>query len=552
MTPDLIVVNGALVTFDPGRPAADALAIAGSVIVAVGTTAEIRSMAGPLTREIDAAGGTVLPGFIDSHVHLFAASAELDFLNVHGVASDDAFAARVRPYAEGRPDDPLVMCVAADYGFLGPGRVATRHDLDAVLPDRPLAVFAADHHTLWANTAALERAGLLAGAQLPPGSEVVMGDDGRAAGQLKEPEAYGPVLALHRYGGRDLVGLVTGKDPVPVPTDRDRATDKAVIELGLRHCGENGVTGLHNMDGNFYQLELLSELEQEGRLPCRVQVPMHLKSADPLDRLVEAAEMRQAFASDRVWSGRVKMFMDGVFDSHTAFCLAPYPDEPGNLGLAMFEAAHFSEACIRADAMGLQISTHAIGDAAVRRTLDGYEAARRANGVRDSRHRIEHIEIYNPEDLPRFSELGVVASMQPLHAFTGGHFAPGPTEAFLRARHRDQAFAWRTLHASGAALVFSTDWPIVPLSPMRSIAAAVRTPSGDWPDQSLTLRDALAAYTRDNAWVEFNELRKGRLMPGYLADVVVLKSNLDRIATDALATVGVAATICDGNESYRA
>ncbi len=551
-TIDLVILNGRLLTFDGDRASAEALAISQGRIVAVGDTSDVRTLAGSDTPVIDAAGGTVMPGFIDSHVHLFGGAAELDRLNLLEIQGFDGLRDAVRAYAETRPDDPLVMCASASYEILGPGRMTTRHDLDEILPDRPLFLLAADAHTGWANTIALERAGILHGADTPDDAEIIMGDDGKALGQLNEPGAFGPVNELSALGGRDFLGFVTGADPIPPAIAKERAIDKDVILRGLNHCAKSGITGLHNMDGNFYQLELLSELEAEGRLPVRTQIPMHLKNFDPLDRLIEADEMRRRFHSDKVWSGNVKMFMDGVLDSYTALMLEPYPDKPGCFGEAVFEAEHFNEACIRADAMGLQIAVHAIGDAAVRRTLDGYQAAQTANGKRDSRHRIEHIETIDPKDLPRISELGAVASLQPLHSPEGGLFEPHPDGAVLHSRQIPYAFAWKKLRDSGAKVCFSTDWPVVPVEPMRTVAGAVHGVdlSPPWEDNKQGLLETLASYTRDNAWLEFNEHQKGALKEGYMADVVVMDRDLQTTAGEDLAKAQPLVTICDGQVTY--
>lgn len=546
--PDLIILNGALCTFDPATPDAQALAVQGNTIAAVGGNDDIRALAGPTTQVLDARGGTVLPGFIDSHVHLFGGSAELDMLDLMGVRGLDRLRDKVLAYAAGRPDEPLIMGVAAYYDIVAPGVGVTRHDLDKILPDRPMALMTSDHHTVFANTAALEKAGILYGAKVPEGSQILMGDDGTAIGQLNETGAFGPVLKLSALGGRDLLGYVTGADPEPPATAEEREHDKNVILRGLNHCASHGITGLHNMDGNFYQLELLSEMEEEGRLPMRVQVPMHLKNFDPLDRLAEAEEMRRRFNSDKVFSGRVKMFMDGVLDSYTAFVLNPYPGKPDSVGDAVFEAEHFNEACIRADAMGLQISVHAIGDAAVRRVIDGYQAAQVANGRRDSRHRIEHIEVIHPTDLPRLAELGIVASMQPLHSPTAGFFAPYTAGDILTKEQIPNAFSWREIRASGARMCFSTDWPVVPVDVMPSVAGAVHGAAlpQPWVNNRQSLRDTLASYTLDNAWVEFNEHRKGMLKPGYLADIAVMEDNLFETPPERLAEVRTSATICNG------
>jgi len=489
---DRVILNGKVITFD-GQDA-EALAIKGNTIEAVGSTEDIRAMAGGAT-EIDAAGATVLPGFIDSHVHLFGGSAELQCLNLAGVIGEAALGSAVKEFASQNGDsDDVMLAASIDYHAFG-DRDITRQDLDKIAPDRPFAAIAADHHTVWANTKALEMAGLLQGASVPDGSEVVMAQDGSASGELRETGAFEPVLALTEFGGRDLAGYVTGKNPKPAATAKQRISDKAVIARGLKHCASFGITGLHNMDGNYYQLELLSELKDEGSLLCRTEVPMHLKGTDSLDRLREASDMQRRFTGEHVWCNRVKMFMDGVIDSRTAYMLEPYPGTEDR-SKPLFSVEQFNEACVRIDAMKLQIAVHAIGDAAVRQTLDGFAAARQ------------------------------IAT----------------------------AFAWRLIRATGAPLIFSTDWPVVPVDVMPSIKGAVsgcKLPS-IWPDQQQSLRDALASYTRDNAWVEFNEQTKGRLSAGMRADIVVMNRDLEALPVAELDQANAAHTICDGRITYQA
>jgi len=349
MPADIVIHNGALMTFDDAQPNAAALAISGGKITHVGSDAEVMVQIGPDTRVIDAQGGTVLPGFIDSHVHLFGGSVELEYLNLYGVKGLDEMRRLILPYAEANPDDKLLFCVMADYGILGTGSTLTRQDLDTILPDRPLAMFAPDHHTVWANTTALKAAGLLEGGEVDSGSEIVMGPDGLASGELLEPGAYSPVLALTRHGGRDMLGLTSGKDPVPPATAQQREMDKDVIARGLAHCAAQGITGLHLMDGNRYQLELLSELEAERRLICRCTVPFHLKGTDPVSRLTEEAPaMRADYQGDKLRCIHVKMFIDGVIESGTALMLRPYPGDlgaGGNIGDEVFTQEHFVAAC---------------------------------------------------------------------------------------------------------------------------------------------------------------------------------------------------------------
>ncbi|WP_438990780.1 amidohydrolase [Lentibacter sp.] len=556
MTPDIIIHNGALTTFDMTQPKAEALAIADGIITAVGSTRDIMAMAGASTRVIDAKGGTVLPGFIDSHVHLFGGSVELSCLSLYGVSGLEEMAGAIRPYAAQNAEEQLVFCVMCDYGILGTGKTPTRHDLDYILPDRPLAMFAPDHHTVWANTAALELAGVLQGGEVDAGSLIVMGEDGLASGELLEPGAYSPVLALTKHGGREMMGLTTGKDPVPAPSKAEREMDKDVIAQGLVHCAEQGITGLHLMDGNVYQAELLKELEAEGRLLCRCEVPFHFKGTDPIERIAaEAPAMRARFQGDMVRSSHLKMFIDGVVESGTALMLEPYPGEMGaggNMGDEVFTQEHFVAACIEADRLGFQIAVHAIGDAGVRRTIDAYEVAQNANGLRDSRHRIEHLEVMHPSDIPRLAKLGIVASIQPGHAPFGGYFPPTGVGQYLHDHQIAGAYAWQDIRETGAKVIFSTDWPVIPVDVMTNVKAAVAPQNlgVPWKSQAQSLVDTLESYTKTNAWAEFREDRKGQLAVGMMADVAVMSHDLFELApenvTDAIAVV----TICNGKVTF--
>ncbi|MEQ5826069.1 amidohydrolase [Sulfitobacter sp. NFXS29] len=557
MPADIVIHNGALITFDPDQPQASALAITGNKISAVGSDAQITALIGPDTKVIDAQGGTVLPGFIDSHVHLFGGSVELEYLNLYGLTGLEQMRRAILPYAEANPDDKMLFCVMADYGILGTGKTLTRHDLDAILPDRPLAMFAPDHHTVWANTAALKAAGLLQGGKVDAGSEIVMGADGLASGELLEPGAYSPILSLTRYGGRDMLGLTAGRDPEPPATPAQRAMDKDVIARGLAHCAAQGITGLHLMDGNRYQLELLSELEAEGRLLCRCHVPFHLKGTDPVARLTrEAPALRDEFQGDKVRCSHVKMFIDGVIESGTALMLQPYPGErgkDGNCGDEVFTQEHFVAACVEADRLGFQIAVHAIGDAAVRRTIDAYEAAQKANGKRDSRHRIEHIEVIHPDDIPRLADLGIVASLQPGHAPRGHVFPPSGVGDYIRPEQIEGAYAWQTIRDTGARVIFSTDWPVIPVDVMSTLKAAIAPLDlGDvWPDQTQTLQDTLASYTLDNAWAEFAENTRGRLKEGMDADIAVLSHDLTRWPAETITDVDAITAIMDGQITFQ-
>ena len=313
MTADLIVTNARVLTMDAGRPHAEAVALRGNRILAVGSTADVMALCRPATRVVDAAGASVLPGFVESHLHIFPGGASLTRLQLDGVHGAERLAAVARAWAAGHPDDRLIYGIMASYQILGDP--PTRQRLDQILPDRPFAVHAFDGHTVWANTRALELAGLLHGRSLPPGNEIVMAADGTATGELREPAAYTPVMALLPSGGREKLGITTGRDPVPPPTPAQRAADRATIAAGLAWCARHGITSIHNMDGNPYQLGLLAELDDAGQLHCRTRLPFHFKPGMKLDELREVASaMRARGRPDRLTTDFVKMFVDGVLD----------------------------------------------------------------------------------------------------------------------------------------------------------------------------------------------------------------------------------------------
>lgn len=550
---DILIRNGRVRTMDDGAPAAQSVAIAGNRILAVGSDGDLASLAGPQTRIIDAGGATVMPGFNEAHMHIFMGSVSLSQLNLFGVRGMAALTEAVRVYAAENPDEPVLIGGSADYTMLGEGRAVTRHDLDAALPDRPLLLYAPDHHTAWANTKALELAGLIHGRDVGIGNEVVLGADGLATGELRETNAISPVARLASTGGREGLGIATGGDPENV-TAEQRATDRAILKRGLQHCAAEGLTSLQNFDGNRYQLEIMADLERSGELPVRIRLPFHMKNFMALDRLETALDFRRDFASDMVRGDFVKVFMDGVLDSQTAYMLGGYGDRPDYDCEPLFSPEAWQAIARKADALGLQIAVHAIGSAAVRQTLDGFEAARRQNGARDSRHRIEHIEVIDPADIPRFADLGVVASMQPVHVPGGTCFPLEPTATRIGADRWPYAYAWRTLKDAGARMVFATDWPISPVSPFACIQNALtRRPWGEGlPDQRMTLNEALHAYTVEGAWVEFMEDRKGRLKPGYLADIVVLSEDIATTPHDRIAGLKSRVTICDGRIVHEA
>ena len=544
----LIITNAAIMTMDPARPTAEAIAVSGNRITHLGTHAEVMREAGANTRVVDAGGGTVIPGFVEGHMHLFAGAAELSHLQLFGTRGFDELKARTEAYIAKNPGDDLIIGEQADYVIIGENEPLSRHHLDRIVRDRPILVFSPDHHTAWANTIALERGGILKGRKLGPGNEIVMGPDGLAQGELREGEAIDPIRKLSKKGMRDRLGLVTGGEPDPAPSKAEFEADLETMRIGLRHCAAHGITFVQNMDGNLYTLELLEELQRRGELTARVRVPFHFKNFMDIQMLEKASMMAERWRSDMLSSGFVKLFMDGVADSQTAVMIEDYANRPGWKGEPLFAPERFAAIATEADRRGLQIAVHAIGDGAVRIVLDGYEAAAKANGPRDSRHRVEHVEVIHPDDIPRFRELGVIASMQPPHP-PGNHGLPlEPYLSNIGEARWQWAFAWKALREAGARLVFGTDWPVSDIDPLWSVQSAMTR--GQWngrmPDNRQSLHQALHAYTADGAFAGFMEGKTGVLREGMLADICVLPVDLQRMDPGSFKGIRPRMTVCDG------
>lgn len=550
MYPDLIVTNARILTMNPAQPRAEAIAMAAGRITAVGSRSEIERLAGAGTRTLDARGATVLPGFVESHLHLVLGGAELAHLHLTHAEGGEAIGRAFRDFAARHPEAPLLMAQGGSYAMLD--HPLSRHDLDAMIPDRPVAITAHDHHTVWANTAALRAAGLLHGAPMPHGHEVVMGPDGTATGELREFEAFAPVIALGGEARLNL-GIATGGEPSPWPSAAEQAIDREKVARGLAHCARNGITAMVNMDGNRYTLDLLDGLRREGRLTARVKVPFHFKPHMDLSELDRASELTRDFADDWLSSGFVKMFMDGVVDSRTAYMLHDYPGHPGHRSEPLFNPVRFNAIATEIDRRGLQIAVHAIGDGAVRTTIDGFDAARQANGPRDSRHRIEHIELIDPADIPRLGQLGITASLQPPHPPGAMDFGLEPTIHTIGLDRLKDAYLWRTLAESGAPLAFASDWPVTDVSVLRGIKAALTRRPFDAPgcvDERVGLMATLAAYTRGGAHAAHWDRVTGTLAPGMAADLVMLSADIETTPPDAIDAMDIAVTVAGGRITH--
>ena len=530
---DFLITNAAVYTADPQQPHAEAVAVRGNRIVFVGRAAEAAGLRGPHTDVIDAQGRSLLPGLIDSHFHLLWGSLKLDKLRLDDADTLEQILAATADYAAANPERAWIEGVQLKYSAIPAGARLDRWLLDSVVPDRPVYLTAFDGHTAWANSEALRRGGILQGRATPAGSEIVMdAASGTATGELREPGAFDPVRTL-----------------MPPPTEVER---RAALHKGLELCARHGLTSVHNMDNWNDGIAVYAALEDLGELSVRIYVPYNVEPETPIEQIAAAAELRRQYQGNFVRAGAVKVFMDGVLESYTALMVDDYADAPGNRGGALHTAARFDAIAAEADRLGLQIFVHACGDGAVRRTLDGYAHARRVNGPRDSRHRVEHIEVIHPDDIARFAELGVIASMQPLHSpinVDPGDLwprRPGPE----RWRY---SFAWQTLRAAGARQAYGSDWPVAPMEPLLGMwYGLARQPwqPGD-PEQRLKLAELIDGYTRDAAYAEFQEAHKGMLRVGMLADLVLLDADLFATPVEAIRSVRPQLTMVDGRAVFR-
>jgi predicted amidohydrolase YtcJ len=525
---DVIITNVKVFTADGSNPHAEAVAVRGDRIVYVGSKAEVEEWRGRGTRVLDGQGNTLLPGFIDSHFHLLWGSIELADAQLQGVRTSNDLRGVLQAFAADNKTSPWVVGNGIKYGI-----ISTRQELDIILPDRPVFIEAYDGHTGWANTRALEMTGVLQpGKEIGPNGIIVRDAAGLAIGELREGDAMNAVL-----------------DFVPKPGE---ARKRELLKLAMKQIAAAGVTSVHNMNGDREEMLTYAAMEDAGEMTLRVYVPYLVKPGTTEDMLDEAAAMA-GIQGEYARGGAAKFFMDGVWESYTALNLDPYADDPDATGTGIWSLESFTQMAAACDKRGLQIFVHACGDGAVRRTLDGYEAVQMLNGERDSRHRVEHIEVIHPDDMPRFKQLGVIASMQPVHSPMTGQDA----DVWL-ARTGPQrwplSFAWRDLKNAGATLAFGSDWSVASYNPMLGIFSALNRQKWEPqnPDQRLTLEEALIGYTRDAAYAEFQEHQKGQLKEGYLADMVLLSEDIFKTRPEELNNVKPLFTIVAGKLVYEA
>jgi predicted amidohydrolase YtcJ len=536
---DLIVINGKVFAADGGSDLAEAVAIRGNKVIRVGSNREIQRLKRAQTKVIDAKGGAVLPGFNDAHAHLINGGLSLDQVSLGEATTLDAIKDTVRVWAEAHPEREWILGRGWYYQPFN-GAMPTRQLLDSLVPDRPAYLVAYDGHTGWANSKALKLAGITRRTKSPVNGTIV-----------KDPRTGEPTGAL-KEAAMALMGVAA-----PKASEEDRL---AAIRAAMDEAHRFGITSVQDAGGTAADLELFDQLRKRGELTLRIYQALRADATLTDAGLNELEDLRTRFADDPLLkTGAVKLIADGVIESHTAAMLEPYTNRATVKGDARFTPEQLNKVVATLDKAGWQVMTHAIGDAAVRMTLDAYEAAAKANPApeRGRRHRVEHIETIDPADIPRFAALGVVASMQPVHA------TPSPTpgdvwSVNIGEERAARGWMWASIARAGGRLAFGSDWPVMTLDPLKGLHVAVtRTtpeglPEGGWiPTERLALRKAIQAYTRDGAWASFDEQRKGTLTRDMLADLVILTDDIFSGPASRLTTTEVAVTIANGKVVYR-
>jgi predicted amidohydrolase YtcJ len=532
---DRIFVNGRIWTGDAARPRAEALAVRGTTILAVGATGAIRKLAEKATEVVDLKGRFLAPGFGDAHVGLMSASLALDAVDLSGATTEAEIARRITTYAKANPQAPWVLGRGWSYAAF-PGGLPDRKALDALVSNRPAFLVSYDGHTGWANSPALLAAGLTRAAKDPAGGVIVRDPDGEPTGALKEEPAMAPV--------RRLI-------PDPSLDQKVRALRK-----GLALAASHGLTSVHDVTLREDDLPVFDQIAAEAGFKVRVY------SALPLVRGANAAStvaLRQARARSQGprWRiGAVMGFVDGVVESRTAAFFEPYPG--GGDGLLSWAEAELDRAVADFDKQGFQVLLHAVGDKAVHVALNAFERAARANGTTGRRHRVEHLEVARPQDLARFAPLGVVASTQPAFANPDrNHF-----EVYLPAlgpERGSRALAFKSIDDARAPQAFGSNWPVSSPSVLAGLYAAVTrmtpegTPAGGWePAERLAMDAALRHYTRDVAFASLDDANRGTLAPGKQADLVVLSEDPTVVPPERLLQMKVVLTVLGGQDTYRA
>jgi predicted amidohydrolase YtcJ len=526
IAPDLLIVNATIRTLDTNRPLAEALAVHGNRIAALGTTAELRSLAGPQTKVIDAGGRLVLPGFNDSHVHFISGGAQLASVDLRDAKTQVEFAERIRKFAATLPKGRWITGGDWDHEHWPGAPLPTKELIDRHTPDTPVFVSRLDGHMALANSLALKLAGITRATPDPKGGLIVRDAQGEPAGVLKDA----------------AMSLVYARIPPATRAEKLQHTRAATD-----HAASLGVTSVQDMSGGA-DSGVFQELLERGELKTRVYAMFPLTQWEKL----RSVGVRAAFGSDWLRLGGLKAFSDGSLGSTTALFFDPYLDSPNTKGLPadeMFPEGAMLQRVRDADRAGLQVMIHAIGDRANDQMLSVFEQVTRENGAADRRFRIEHAQHLRRADIARFAAGRVIASMQPYHAIDDGRWA----EKRIGHERCRGTYAFRWLLDAGALLAFGSDWNVAPLNPLEGIYAAVtrrtldgKHPGGWIPEQKITVEEAVRAYTVGSAHAEFAERVKGTLTVGKLADLVLLDRDIFKADPVEIQRTRVLLTVVDG------
>ena len=546
---DLVLINGRIWTGEPyaGRgvkPAAaqfgEAVAIANGRILAVGSDREIEAYVGPNSQVLRLSGRFAMPGFIDSHVHFMDGSFQLLQIDLKRTKDEAEFVQRIAEKTRTLKPAQWILGGDWDEEAWPDAKLPTRWMIDAVTPRNPVWISRYDGHAALANSLALKLAGVTKETRAPEGGVIV-----------RDPKTAEPTGVL-KDAAENLVDRA-----VPLPTE---AEFEQALRAGLAEARRVGVTSVEDIsvgadspNGSFTgEIELLRRAEQEGWLTCRFYEITPVSAWQNL----RSAGISHDMGSDFLKLGAVKAFADGSLGSRTGWMFESYTDDPTSSGLAtalMTPPAKMMATLSAADKAGIQLAVHAIGDRANAEMLDIYE---QIGGATPAAHRfrIEHAQHLRAADIARFGKLGVIASMQPYHAIDDGRWA----EKRIGHDRARTSYAWRSILDAGAPLAFGTDWPVAPLNPLLGVYAAVtrvtldgKHPEGWFPEQRLTLEEALRAYTQGSAYAAFEENEKGTTAPGKLADLVVLSEDPFQIRPDQIKDVEVATTIVGGKVVYQ-
>ena len=524
---DLIINNAKIWTVDDARPKAQAVAVLGDRIIAVGSSADVAILRGPDTRVIDAGGKLLLPGFNDAHVHFVSGGSQLENVQLNDATSVEEFVRRIAEQAKKTPKGEWILGGDWDETKWGPPNLPTKELIDPVTPDNPVFVSRYDGHSALANSLALRLAGITVQTPDPVGGTIVRDAQGNPTGDLKDAAEE----------------LVSGVIPPMSHEQRLR-----VVRRALEYASSLGVTSVQTMDPEYADIAAFAELWQSGELTTRIYAAPLITQVDDQVKI----GIRHAFGGPYLRIGALKAFADGSLGSRTAYFFEPFSDQPDNRGLLSNQMQPLSlmrDRMMAADAAGLQICTHAIGDQAISIVLDLYTDVVKAHHGAERRFRIEHAQHMAAKDFDRFAQLDVIASVQPYHAIDDGRWA-GPRIGHDRA---SRTYPFRTFLNHGVHLAFGTDWDVAPLNPMLTIYAAVtratldgKNPNGWFPEQKLSVAEAVRAYTMGSAYAEFQDKEKGSITPGKLADMVVLSDDIFSIDPVKIRDVKVLQTIVGG------